>query len=64
MNSAGVALIAQILREALAVSTLVAQANAEGRELAKEELDAARQRVRDSEERRDEAIDRAESEGR
>lgn len=64
MNATGVALIAELLRQAIAVSELVARANIEGRELAKEELDAVVARADESEARRDEAISRAEAEGR
>jgi hypothetical protein len=64
MNAAGVALVAELLRQAIAVSQLVAQANAEGRELAKEELDSVVARADQSEIDRDAAIERAKAEGR
>lgn len=64
MNAAGAALVAELLRQAIAVSQLVARANIEGRRLAAEELRAVIGRADESEDLVDAAIARAESEGR
>lgn len=63
-NAAAIALLAELLRQAMAVSQLVMRANAENRELAKEELDAVIARADQSEANLDDAIRRAEAEGR
>lgn len=60
----GLNALTELLRQGLAVSQLVAQSNAENRQLQKAELDAVTRRADESEIRRDEAIVRAEEEGR
>jgi hypothetical protein len=63
-NALGVALFAELFRQALAVQSAVIQANAENRELTRIELDALTKRMDDADASLDAEIAKAEAEGR